>query len=119
VLGELVRHGRVRRAFIGVTAETAVVPRRFALAAGLTNATGAVLRSLDQSGPASTGGLLMGDVVVAFDETAVTGVGDMIRLLTADQITRVIAVDALRLGKPRRFWVAPTERSRQKRRRPK
>jgi hypothetical protein len=46
-------------------------------------------------------------------------VGDMIRLLTADQITRVIAVDVLRLGKPRRFWVAPTERSRQKRRRPK
>jgi S1-C subfamily serine protease len=119
VLGELIRHGRVRRAFIGVSAETAVVPRRFALAAGLTNGTGAVLRTIDQAGPASTGGLLTGDVVVALDEVAVAGVGDLIRLLTADKITRVIAVDVLRLGKPRRFWVGPTERPATKRRRGK
>jgi S1-C subfamily serine protease len=110
VLGELVRHGRVRRAFIGVSAETAAIPRRFALAAGLAANTGAVLRTIDQAGPASAGGLLTGDVVVALDDTAVAGVGDLIRLLTADKITRVIAVDVLRLGKPRRFWVGPTER---------
>ncbi len=117
VLGELVRHGRVRRAFIGVSAETAVVPRRFVLANGLANGTGAVLRTIDQSGPASAGGLLTGDVVVALDEVPVAGVGDLIRLLTADKITRVIAVDVLRLGKPRRFWIGPTERPPQKRKR--
>ena len=50
VLGELVRHGRVRRAFIGVTAETAPLPRRFALAAGLSARSGAMLRALDQAG---------------------------------------------------------------------
>ncbi|MEJ0013222.1 MAG: trypsin-like peptidase domain-containing protein [Bauldia sp.] len=118
VLGELVRHGRVRRAFIGVSAETAVVPRRFALAAGLAGNTGAVLRTIDQTGPASAGGLLTGDVVVALDEVPVAGVGDLIRLLTADKITRVVAVDVLRLGKPRRFWIGPTERA-TKRQRPK
>ncbi|HVY20570.1 MAG TPA: trypsin-like peptidase domain-containing protein [Bauldia sp.] len=110
VLGELVRHGRVRRAYIGVTAETAAIPRRFALAAGLANSTGAVLRTIDQAGPASSGGLLTGDVVVALDDVPVAGVGDLIRQLTADKITRVIAMDVLRLGKPRRFWIGPTER---------
>ena len=35
VVSELIRHGRVRRAFIGVSAETAPIPRRHALAAGL------------------------------------------------------------------------------------
>jgi S1-C subfamily serine protease len=69
-----------------------------------------MLRTIDQKGPASAGGMLTGDVVVALDGVAVTGVGDLIRLLTADQITRVVAVDVLRLGHPRRFWVAPTER---------
>lgn len=117
VLGELIMHGRVRRAFIGVTAETAAIPRRFALAANLAHNTGAVLRTIDQSGPASTGGLLTGDVVVALDQAPVSGVGDLIRLLTADKITRVIAVDVLRLGKPRRFWIGPTERPARKQRR--
>jgi S1-C subfamily serine protease len=110
VLGELVRHGRVRRAFVGVTAETAVIPRRFVLAAGLSASTGARLRELDQSGPASQGGLLRGDVVVAFDGAPVTGVDDLIRMMTADRMSRVVAIDVLRLGRPRRFWVAPTER---------
>src|SRR5467141_3826698 len=36
VLGELVRHGRVRRAFIGISAQQTAIPRRLRLAAGLT-----------------------------------------------------------------------------------
>jgi S1-C subfamily serine protease len=75
-----------------------------------------MLRTIDQNGPAAAGGLLTGDVVIALDGLAVTGVGDLIRLLTADQITRVVAIDVLRLGRPRRFWVAPTERPARRRR---
>src|SRR5262249_23274172 len=36
VLGELVRHGRVRRAFIGISAQQTAIPRRLRLAAGVT-----------------------------------------------------------------------------------
>ena len=115
VLGELIRHGRVRRAFIGVGAQTAPIPRRFALAAGLTANTGAVLTTIDQSGPASAGGLLHGDVVVAVDDRPVTGVDDLIRMMTADLIGRDVTIDALRLGKAKRFVVTPTERLREKR----
>jgi S1-C subfamily serine protease len=113
VLSELIRHGRVRRAFIGVASQTVPIPRRFALAANLTAGTGALLTSIDQAGPASAGGLLHGDVVVAIDDKPVTGVDDLIRLMTADVIGRSVTVDALRLGKPRRFAVAPTERPRE------
>ncbi len=112
VLGELIRHGRVRRAFIGVAAQTAPIPRRFALAAGLTAGTGAMLTSLDQAGPASAAGLLNGDVVVAIDDKPVTGVDDLIRLMTADFIGREVSVDLLRLGKSKRYVLRPTERLR-------
>ena len=115
VLGELIRHGRVRRAFVGVTAETAPVPRRFALAAGLPNTSGAMLRTIDQSGSASTGGLLTGDMVVALDGEVISGVGDLIRVLTAERIGRPVKVDVLRLGRPRSFSVTPTERPPHKR----
>ena len=110
VLSELIRHGRVRRAFIGVTAETAPIPRRFVLAQTLAVESGARLTTVDQTGPAAAGGLMRGDVVIAVDGTPIAGVGDLIRTLTADRITQVVAVDILRLGKPRRFWIVPTER---------
>ncbi len=55
VLAELIRHGRVRRAFVGVTAETAPVPRRHALAAGIANASAAMLSSVDPNGSRRNG----------------------------------------------------------------
>src|SRR5690348_4077565 len=39
VVAEIVRHGRVRRAYIGVSADTVALPRRAALAAGVASAT--------------------------------------------------------------------------------
>jgi len=110
VLAELIRHGRVRRAFVGVTAETAPVPRRHALAAGIANASAAMLSSVDPNGPASAGGLLRHDLIVALDGMPVSGVDDLIRLLSAERIGRTVEVAVLRLGRPRTFQLTPTER---------
>ena len=112
VVSELVRHGRVRRAFIGVSAETAPIPRRHALAAGLAQRSGAMLGSLTPEGPALAGGLLRQDLVVALDGRPVTGVDDLIRLLDADRIGRDVTIDVLRLGRPRSFTLVPVERTR-------
>lgn len=111
VVSELIRHGRVRRAFIGVSAETAPIPRRHALAAGLVQKTGAMLGSVSPDGPASTAGLLRQDLVVALDGRPVTGVDDLIRILDADRIGRSVTIDVLRLGRPRSFAVTPVERT--------
>src|SRR5690606_25960555 len=43
VVSELSRHGRVRRAYIGVGAQTTALPRRIALSAHLPNLKGAVV----------------------------------------------------------------------------
>lgn len=110
VLGELIRYGRVRRAFIGVAAETAHLPRRFALAADIDNTAGAMLTSVDQTGPAAAAGLIRDDLIVALDGQRVTGVDDLIRLLNADRIGRSMSIAVIRLGKFRRFEVTPTER---------
>ena len=50
VLGELIRHGRVRRAYIGVTAQTVPVPRRYAIEAGLVNRLGVLVTGIGDSG---------------------------------------------------------------------
>src|SRR5262249_16435128 len=110
VLGEIIMHGRVRRAYVGVAAQTVPVPRRHAVAAGIDNRLGAILMSVEQGGPADRAGLLSHDLVVRLDGRPVTGVEDVSRLLDGSRIGRTIPVDALRLGRLRTFDVVPTER---------
>jgi len=110
VLGELVRHGRVRRAFIGISAQQTGIPRRMQLAAGLTQGSAATISESVLGSPANRAGLLTGDMIVSLDGTPVTGADDLIRLLTGERIGRAIEVNVLRLGKPRTFTLVPEER---------
>jgi S1-C subfamily serine protease len=110
VAGEIARHGRVRRAFIGVGAATVPIPRRIALRLGLDQANGARLIAIDQAGPAAEAGLLTGDLVVALDDKPVTSIGELMRRLDAELIARTVSVDFLRRSEKLRVWIAPRER---------
>jgi S1-C subfamily serine protease len=112
VLGELVRHGRVRRAYIGISAQQTTIPRRLQLASGLTQSSAATITSSEPGSPANRSGLLTGDMIVTLDGQPVTGADDLIRLLTGERIGRSIEIGVLRLGKLRRFTLAPEERKR-------
>ena len=68
-MSEIVRHGRVRRAFIGVAGQTVPLPRRLALALGLAQARGVAVASVEADSPAATAGLQAGDIVLALDGT--------------------------------------------------
>ena len=109
VLSELIQHGRVRRAYVGMSGQTAPVPRRHARAAGIDNASGMVIAALEPQGPAALAGLMSLDVIVSADGESVTGVDDLIRLLNGERIGRPIAIDVLRRGQLRSFDVTPLE----------
>ena len=110
VLGELVRHGRVRRAYIGISAQQTTIPRRLQLAAGVAQASSATIIASEQGSPANRAGLLTGDMIVRLDGQPVTGADDLIRLLTGERIGKMVEIDVLRLGKPRTFTLVPEER---------
>ncbi len=110
VAGEIARHGRVRRAFIGVSAASTEIPRRVVLRLGLDQATGARLIAVDQAGPAAQAGLLSGDIVIGLDGKRVTNVGELLRTLDADKINRTVSVDLLRRSEQKRVWIGPVER---------
>ncbi|AMA56923.1 MULTISPECIES: S1C family serine protease [unclassified Bradyrhizobium] len=110
VLAEIIRHGYVRRAYIGVAGQTAPVPRRHAVLAGVENKMGALLMQIEPDGPAAKAGLLSGDVVIRLDGIEINGVDDLIRVLDRDRIGRRLAMDVLRLGRLRAIDIDPVER---------
>jgi S1-C subfamily serine protease len=111
VLGEMIRHGRVRRAWIGVGAGTIPLPRRAVLRLGLAQQTGSMITSVEPGSPAAEAGLMSGDMIIAVDGLPVAGTEDLVRLLDADRIGKTIPVDFMRNSQSRRLWIAPIERS--------
>jgi S1-C subfamily serine protease len=110
VLGELIAHGRVRRAYLGIGAGTVPLPRRIALRLGLTQTMGAMVSAVEAGSPADYAGLLSGDILLAVDSTEITGADDLVRLLDAEKIDRTVPFDVLRRSDRRRFWAALRER---------
>jgi S1-C subfamily serine protease len=111
VLGELVRHGRVRRAYIGIAAQQFALSRRRRHADGLSQESAVMIASIEAASPAARAGLAAGDVILALDGTTVTGADDLIRLLAGDKIGRTVEVETLRNGERRRVSVVPGERA--------
>ena len=96
VMGEILRHGRVRRAFLGLAGQT--VPLGLGLARRLERATLTAVRvtEVGGGGPGERAGLRAGDLLLAVDGVELAGIDALHRLLTADRIGRSLAVRLLR-----------------------
>ncbi len=86
VASRLLRDGRIRRSYIGVSAQTMPIHRRVVRFYNLPKETGVVIVGLEPNSPARTAGLREGDVIVALDDKPVAGVDDLHRLLTDAQV---------------------------------
>jgi S1-C subfamily serine protease len=109
VVSEFVRHGRVRRALIGIAAQTVVLPRRMALALGAGPAA-VRITGIEPGGPAASAGLQVGDLLLSLDDVAVSGTDDLVRLLDAGRIGRIMLVSFLRKDKIERTSVLGADR---------
>ncbi|MCE9580989.1 MAG: trypsin-like peptidase domain-containing protein [Planctomycetes bacterium] len=109
VLSEILAHGRVRRAWLGVSAQEVLLPARIARAAG-SNATRAVaLREIAPRSPAAAAGLHPGDLVVAIAGKPVQSVPDLHRALGRDAIDAEIVMDVIRGERKLSLAVRPRE----------
>ncbi|WP_431276055.1 S1C family serine protease [Variovorax ureilyticus] len=109
VIGEFVAHGRVRRAHLGIAAQTVPLPRRVALAIH-SGANAVRVGEVQPGSAAEQAGLRVGDILVALDDMVVAGADDLLRLLSADRIGRSVAVSVLREGRLIKRSVTAQER---------
>jgi S1-C subfamily serine protease len=112
VLGELVRHGRVRRAFIGISAQHTAIPPRRRRAAGLTQESAVMVGAVEAASAADRSGLKAGDILLGLDGVVITGADDLIRALTGEKIGKSVALDVLRGTERLTVALVPQERKR-------
>ena len=109
VLGEILRHGRVRRAFLGIRAEEVLLPTAIARLMGLESPRGIAVRGTEAGTPAAEAGIEVGDVLLRFGGRRTESTSDLHRSLDAGAIGRATDVEGLRGNEPRTWHVVPRE----------
>ncbi len=109
VASRLLRDGRIRRSFIGVSAQTVPVHRRVVRFYDLAKESGALVLSVEENSPAKRAGLREGDVIVALEAQPVAGVDDLHRLLTEVRVGVGCTLTVLRYTEKLELRVVPEE----------
>ncbi|HYB71331.1 MAG TPA: S1C family serine protease, partial [Candidatus Bathyarchaeia archaeon] len=98
VADELLRTGRVARGYLGIGMQPVRLPDPLRAQLGLAGDTGLMVVTVETDGPAARAGVLLGDVLVALDGTAVSDLDDVQAHLGGQRIGTTIAATVVRAG---------------------
>jgi S1-C subfamily serine protease len=110
VASRLIRDGRVRRSYIGVTGQAVALHRRLVRYYDLPSPTGLLLLSVVPDSPAHSAGLRERDVIVRFASNPVANVDDLHRLLTEERSGVACEVEVIRGTELLKYIVIPQHR---------
>jgi len=97
VISQLREKGRVARGWIGVSVQS--ITPEIGKAIGLKELKGALVTDIFQGGPADSGGMKRGDIIIAFEGKEVKNISDLPRLVAGTPAGKTIEVRVLRNGK--------------------
>src|SRR6202044_3316350 len=109
VASRLLRDGRLRRSYIGVSAQTVPVHRRVVRFYDLPKEMGAMVVGVEEKSPARRAGLREGEVIVALEGQPVAGVDDLHRLLTDLRVGVSCSLTVIRWTEKLETKVVPEE----------
>jgi S1-C subfamily serine protease len=109
VATELVRSGRIRRAYLGLAGQNVPIHRRIARAFDLGGTTGIRVTGTEPHGPAGLANLREGDLIVRLNGSDVAGIDDLHRTLTEEKIGQPTQLTILRRGKLLEIYVTPRD----------
>ena len=92
----LAEHGTLKRGYLGVAGQAATLGVRQQAANGRRQ--GLLIVEVSPGSPADTGGILIGDVVTAFDGEPIESPVDLLALLEGGRVGRTVAIRLLRGG---------------------
>jgi S1-C subfamily serine protease len=107
LIAQLMRDGRVRRAYLGVAGGPRPVPPQARAAAG--TATCVEVVEVVAGSPADRAGIRPEDLILAVNGSSTARVEDLQRLMVADMIGVPVSVRLLRAGRPMELELVPAE----------
>jgi S1-C subfamily serine protease len=113
VIPQLLHHGKVRRAFLGVGGSTVALNRRWIVALHLDQATAVRVSSVEPHSPAALAGLREGDLILGFNGNAIASIDALHQRLDARSLHAEAMLQVLRPGQalvPLYLRVKPIER---------
>ena len=109
VASRLLQQGRIRRAYIGIEAQTVPLHRRVVRFYDLAKETGVMVVGVAGGSPAERTGLREGDIVIALGGQPIAGVDDLHRLLTDTQVDAKNSIIVLRRTERLELAIVPQE----------
>jgi len=106
---QLLRHGRVRRASLGVAAQNIALQRRMVRFFELDKSSAVRVIEVSADSPAARAGLEPGDLIVELDGNACESLDDLHRLLTEERIGVALPLSVVRGNRRVELSLAPVE----------
>jgi len=106
----LVKHGRIRRGYLGIRSQTVEIPAVSQKALKRDQVTGLLVVGVESDSPASTGGLIVGDILVAVAGVPVLHHDELFTRLDGDVAGKSTALEVLRGGQPQTINIVVGER---------
>ena len=98
VAEQLLSQGRVRRGYVGIGMQPVRLPENIAAKLAPRADVGLMVVSVEPDGPADRAGILIGDIVVAFDGVPVTDTSELLAHLGGDRVGAAVPVRLVRAG---------------------
>ena len=114
IVDDLLRHGHIPRAYLGVSTQPVRVPEALRAQLGLGQETALIVVEVQAESPAAAA-LLIGDVILALDGHPIADPVDLRGVLRADRIGQRITATVLRGGAARQVELTVGERPRRSR----
>ena len=106
----LAQHGTIKRGYLGVRTQPVEIPEASQQTLKREQSQGLLVLWLEEGGPAESGGLLVGDILVAISGQHLKDADDLFSALSSDTVGKAIEVEVLRGGHPETIAVTVGER---------
>lgn len=111
VVNQLIEKGRIGRGYLGLGMQPVLLPDALKNALNLSTNGGVIVVSIETNGPAERGGVLIGDILIAFDGAPVSDTGDVLAMLGPESVGKTVKVSLIRGGTSAEVTITVGERS--------